>query len=168
MVKILTASLALWMAMMLGCDKKPDQVKSGSSPAAQKDEHGKEAGSHEGHDHAAEGGGHEHHAGEKHDLGATKVGEFEVSASYSGTISPGKELDIDLAFKGERAKLAAIRAWIGLEDAKGSIKAKATPEGEGYHAEVEVPEPLLDGAAVWVEIETNQGQKLLGSLDLKR
>ncbi|GMU23347.1 MAG: hypothetical protein AMXMBFR13_34260 [Phycisphaerae bacterium] len=168
MVKVLMASLALTMAMTLGCEKKADQAKSGSAPAAQKDEHGHEAGSHEGHQHGAGAGGHEHHAGEKHDLGTTKVGEFEVAASYSGTMTPGEELDIDLAVKGERAKLAAIRAWIGVDDAKGSLKAKAAPEGEGYHAEVEVPGPLPEGAAVWVEIETNQGQKLLGSLALKR
>ncbi len=34
-----------------------------------------------------------------------------------------------------------------------------------YHAEVEVPEPLPADAAMWVEIEANQGQKQLGSLE---
>ena len=167
MAKVLTASLMLWLAMTLGCEKKPEQPKSGSSPAAQKDEHGYDSGSHEGHEHGAEGSSHEHHAGERHELGATKVGEFEVSASYSGTIAPGKEVDVDLALKGERGKVAAIRAWIGAEDAKGSIKAKAAPEGAGYHAEVEAPDPLPADAAVWVEIETHQGQMLVGSLVLK-
>lgn len=159
MAKVLAASLALWLAMTLGCEKKAEQAKSGSAPEVQKDEHGHDAGSHEG---------HEHHAGERHELGATKVGEFEISAAYSGTITPGKEVDVDLALKGERGKVAAIRAWIGTEDAKGSMKAKAALEGEGYHAEVEVPEPMPAGAALWVEIETSQAQKLLGALALKQ
>lgn len=168
MVKVLTASLVLPLAMMLGCDKKADQAKNTPAPVAQKDEHGQDAGSHEGHQHGSEGSGHEHHAGERHELGTTKVGEFDVAVSYSGTMTPGKELDVDLAVKGERGRVAAVRAWIGAQDAKGSLKAKAAPEGEGYHAEVEAPDPLPEGAAVWVEIETNQGQKLLGSLALKR
>lgn len=167
MVKVLMASLVFCLAMMLGCEKKGEQAKNTPAPAAQKDEHGHEAGSHEGEQPGAEAGGHEHHAGEKHDLGATKVGEFEVSAAYSGTLTPGKAVDVDLALKGERGKVAAIRAWIGTEDAKGSIKAKAAPEGEGYHAEVEAPEPMPAGAALWIEIETSQAQKLLGTLALK-
>jgi hypothetical protein len=158
MTKFLAASLALCLAMTLGCEKKAEQAKSSAVPAAQKDEHGHDAGSHEG---------HEHHAGEKHDLGTTKVGDFEVAASYSGTITPGKEVDVDLTLKGERGKVAAIRAWIGTEDAKSSIKAKAAPEGEAYHAEVEAPEPMPAGAALWIEIETNQAQKLVGNLALK-
>lgn len=158
MAKVLAASLALWLAITLGCEKKAEQAKSSAAPAAQKDER-HDAGSHEG---------HEHHAGERHELGATKVGEFEVSAAYSGTITPGKEVDVDLALKGERGKVAAIRAWIGTEDAKGSMKAKAAPEGEGYHAEVEVPEPMPAGAALWVEIETSQAQKLVGNLSMKQ
>lgn len=168
MVKVLTASLVLWLAMTLGCEQKTDHVKSGSSAAAQKDEHGKEAGSHEGHDHAAEGSGHEHHAGEKHDLGVTKVGEFEVVASYSGAITPGREVDFELAIRGERAKVATIRAWVGVEDAKGSMKAKATPEGEGYHAEVEVPEPLPANSALWIEVESPAGQAQQGSLRIEQ
>lgn len=174
MMKIATVSLVLSLAMMVGCDSK--QKQDAAPPTAKVDEHGhdpaihagesKEA--HEGHEHEGEAAGHQHHAGEKHDLGTIKVGDFEVTASYSGTIAPGKEVDVDLSLKGERGKVAAIRSWIGAQDAKGSIKAKAAPEGEGYHAEVEAPEPLPEGAAVWVEIETNQGQTLIGSLAMKR
>lgn len=168
MVKILVTGLVLPLAMMFGCEKKADQAGSGSAPTAQKDKHGHEVGSQDEHEHATEDAGHEHRAGEKHDLGTVKVGEFDVTALYSGTLTPGKQVDIDLTFKGESAKVVTIRAWIGAKDAKGSIKAKAAPEGSGFHAEVEAPDPLPEGAALWVEIETNQGQELLGSLALKR
>ncbi len=169
MMKFATVSLVLSLAMMAGCDQK--QKEGATPPAAKVDEHGHDPAVHAGESkdsHEGDQHGTEAHAGERHDLGATKVGDFEVSASYSGTITPGKEIDVDLSLKGDRSKAAAIRAWLGAKDAKGSIKAKAAPEGEGYHAEVEAPEPLPEGAAVWVEIETNQGQTLVGSLALKR
>lgn len=173
MMKFMTISLVLSLAMMAGCDSKEKQ--NAAPTAAEVDEHGHDpavhAGeskeSHEGHEHENEAAGHEHHAGEKHDLGTTKVGGFEVTASYSGKINPGEPVDVDLSLKGDRNKLAAVRSWIGAQDARGSMKDKAVPEGEGYHAEVEAPEPMPEGAALWVEIETNLGDTQTGSLALK-
>lgn len=158
MTKIMAVGMAIWLAMTLGCEKNAEQAKSESTPAVQKDEHGHEADCQDG---------HENHEGEKHELGTAKLGEFEVSAVYCGTITPGQELDVDLALKGERGRVAALRTWIGTEDAKGSMKVKAAPEGEGYHAEVEVPEPMPAGAALWMEIETSRGETFLGTLVLK-
>lgn len=167
MIRVLVAGLVLPLAMVLGCENHADHAGSGPGSATQKDQHDHEADGHEGHEHGPGDAAHEHHAGEQHDLGTAKVGEFEVKAAYSGIITPGKKVDVDLAIQGERAKVVAIRAWIGAEDAKGSIKSRVASEGEHHHAEVEVPEPLPPGAAVWVEIETDQGARQSGSFALK-
>ncbi len=56
--------------------------------------------------------------------------------------------------------------WIGGADAKGAMKCKAAPEGEGYHVELEVPEPIAAGSGLWIELES-AGQSVQGSLPLE-
>ena len=69
------------------------------------------------------------------------------------------------------AKATAVRFWIGTEDAKGSVKAKADIENPAepnrWHTHAEIPNPLPAGCKLWVEIETDTGEKVVGSFDLK-
>ena len=108
------------------------------------------------------------HGGEVVPLGTTKVGAIEVRASRDkGDITPGGEAPIDVVIDGGVGKdVAAVRFWIGSEDAKGSMKAKAEIENAKWHTHVEVPAPMPEGSKLWVEIELADGKKSTTSFEL--
>ncbi len=183
MKRILSLVSLILSVAVLGCEKAEDKqaAKEASKPAAttppggakpdvaKKDEHG-----HEGHDHAAEeksaaSGGHAGHGGEVIPLGTSKLGAFEVRASRDkGDIKPGGDAPVDVWIDGGVGKgVTAVRFWIGTEDAKGSIKAKADIEDGKWHTHTEVPSPIPAGGKLWVEIEESGGKKTVGSFDLK-
>jgi hypothetical protein len=166
--------------MTCGCEKaqeKPSskespQLAASNSPAPTKPAPSKkEEPGHEGHGHAteekhtADGG----HGGEVIALGTSKLGTFEVRASRDkGDIKPGGDAPVDVWIDGGVGKgVTAVRLWIGTEDAKGSIKAKADIEDGKWHTHTEVPSPIPAGSRLWVEIEESGGKKTLGSFDLK-
>ncbi len=109
------------------------------------------------------------HGGEVIALGTTRLGAFEVRASRDkGDIKPGGDAPIDVWIDGGVGKgVTAVRFWIGSEDAKGSVKAKADIEDGKWHTHVEVPSPMPAGSKLWVEIEESGGKKTIGSFDLK-
>lgn len=172
-------SLILSVAV-LGCEKAEDKqaTKEASKPAASNPPTPakaappkKEEPGHEGHGHAAEekpaaAGGH---SGEVIPLGTSKLGAFEVRASRDkGDIKPGGDAPVDVWIDGGVGKgVMAVRFWIGTEDAKGSIKAKADIEDGKWHTHTEVPSPIPAGSKLWVEIEESGGKKTVGSFDLK-
>jgi hypothetical protein len=122
----------------------------------------------EEHDHAPDepgetGGGHDE--GEPHDFGAATIGAFQIQATRYGDIAAGAETGVDITVSGD-AQPAAIRIWIGLADARGSLKARADAEGDHYHAHVETPDPLPEGAALWIEVESAEGERSTRSLPL--
>ncbi len=148
-----TAALALG-----GCEKQP-----GPAPSAHK---GKPAPAHDhGHDHDDGDHDHAHSADQKHELGTATIGAYNVSATRYGQPAPGKEIEVDLRAAGSTAP-TALRLWIGTQDARGSLKAKAEPEADHHHAHVEVPDPLPPDARLWVEIETGSGPPAVGSFAL--
>jgi hypothetical protein len=65
----------------------------------------------------------------------------------------------------------AVRFWIGTEDAVGSMKAKSEIENPAepnrWHTHADVPNPIPTGSKLWVEIESDTGEKVTGSFDLK-
>ncbi|MGE3108160.1 MAG: hypothetical protein AB7G11_09985 [Phycisphaerales bacterium] len=146
------------------CDKKP--APGNTAPANTRNDD---------HDHAP-GDGHDHH---DHaaviDLGATTIGPFEVRASRDqGDLVAGKEAAINVTVSpapGATATVAAVRSWIGAEDANGSVKTKADIEDpknpNRWHTHAEIPSPLPAGSKLWVEIEDDKGAKSVGSFDLK-
>lgn len=178
----LTLALSIALALAVtGCEPKSDTApdggaaKSGSSgsvqPAAA--DH-----AHHGHDHAAgepmkSGAGH---GGEIIELGTATIGAFTVRASRDvGEIKAGGDAPIDVwvtTADGKPATVAAVRFWIGTADAKGAMKAKASVEDPNepsrWHTHVEVGDPVADDAGLWVEVETADGAKHVGSFDLKR
>ena len=178
----LIATLSLTIALF-GCEKsqekpapredsKPASTKppGTAKPAAPKtDEHG-----HEGHGHAAAEkpaapGGPSGHGGEVIELGTNKIGEFTVRASRDKVeFKAGGDAPIDVWVDGGVGNgVTAVRFWIGTEDAKGSIKAKADIEDGKWHTHTEVPDPMPSGSKLWVEIEETGGKKTPGSFDLK-
>ena len=146
----------------LGCEKKPaDSVASGSPPpngTAKKDDH----------DHATDGDKHDLHGGPVIELGTTTVNGMGLKASRDvGELKPGGDAPIDLWIDGGLGSAAAVRFWIGTENAKGSLKAKAEVEEGKWHTHTEVPDPLPTGSKLWVEIEGKDGKKAVASFDLK-
>jgi hypothetical protein len=174
--------LSASFAALAACDRKPAPAGA-PAPAAGAHDHGA-AGAHDhgaadahdhdhaGHDHGADGAGdHGHHDGPVVDLGRAAVGAFQVAATRdAGDIKPGGEAAFDVEVTGA-AKVAAVRLWVGTRDAKGSMRVRADIEDPRnparWHAHVEVPSPLPEGAALWVEIEDEAGQKTAGSFALR-
>lgn len=175
--------------LLAGCESKPQQSStagksSSAMPASPSNGQSEKPDDHAGHDHAegghdhAEGGQKDHaagHGGDVVDLGTSTIGEFSVRASRDkGEIKPGGDAPVDAwvtAAEGKPATVSAVRFWIGTEDAKGSVKAKADIEDakqpNHWHTHVEIPKPLPDGSKLWVEIEAGAGKKAAVAFDLK-
>jgi hypothetical protein len=77
----------------------------------------------------------------------------------------GKEAVAEFHITGE-PKPAAVRAWIGSENGKGSAKAKVEVEGDGWHAHLEVPAELAADAKLWISLEGADGVAVKGSFAL--
>lgn len=161
---VAASALSLWSA---GCGD--GSASSGSGSAASEHDHDHDHDHDHAHDHAHEGAaaasGDEGH-GATVELGEQKVGEYNVKASRDGDVKAGAELPVDIWITGG-AKVAAVRFWIGTEDAKGSMKAKAEIERDNWHTHGEVPSPMPEGSKLWIEIEAEGGAKTLVSFELK-
>lgn len=120
-----------------------------AAPAFAQDMHG--ADDHAHHD--------DKHAGPLVQLGAQKVLGLDIVAAHYGTVAPGAETVFVLKPSGgEQPK--ALRAWVGVESGKGSVKTKADQEQPGeWHAHHEVTRAPIPGAKLWVEVETAAGKR---------
>ena len=174
MSRTILCSLVLTTAcMLLGCERQSDSPKEGGTAPVSKDADaqlpGKGGGSvkiKNGAESAKPSGGH---SGEVVELGTAAVGPFNVRASRDkGEFRAGGDAPVDVWVDGGVGTgVNAVRFWIGGEDAKGSIKAKAAIEDGKWHTHVEIPSPLPDGSKLWVEIEASDGKKASASFDLK-
>lgn len=90
-----------------------------------------------------------------------KVGNFEVKAIYTGELALGH---FNFYVTGESPE--AVRAWVGDEAATGAMITKANWEEDHYCAHMEMPSPVPAGAALWFEIEANDGQVHKSSMPL--
>ncbi len=164
---------------LVGCDRSSDKSSGASQPPAAisakpKDTHDQRPGGAQdrgdpvdrGH---KDEGGSIGHGGEVIALGTTKIGEFDVRASRDkAEFKPGGDAPIDVWIDGGVGKgVTAVRFWIGTQDAKGSIKAKADIEDGKWHTHTEVPSPMPSESRLWVEVEESGGKKTVGSFDLK-
>ncbi|HKQ46855.1 MAG TPA: hypothetical protein VJZ71_02160 [Phycisphaerae bacterium] len=137
-------------ALLIGCERKPETSEPTPSPAPKAEP-------------PAAG-----HSGEVIELGETTIDGIKVKASRDkGEIKPGGDSPIDIWIDGGLGNAAAVRFWIGAEDAKGSVKAKADVEAGHWHTHAEVPDPLPVSSKLWVEIETKEAGKQMTSFPLK-
>jgi hypothetical protein len=151
----LSVSLVAIAPSLSGCEKKPEPTKSTTRETAAQNDHATST---------------EHSHGNATQLGEQIAGGFKIKASCDGAILAGKDAPIDvwvLSPDGTPAKPAAVRFWIGTEDAKGSVKAKAALEKDNWHTHAEVPSPLPAGSKLWIEVEANGGGKTIAGFDLK-
>ena len=122
-------------------------------------------GDHAGHDHAAPGKTDEH--ANRIELGTKKVAGLDLKAMQDEPVKAGGEGAFDLIITGGKPK--AVRFWVGTEDGKGSVKAKADEETpDNWHTHVEVPDPLPAGSKFCAEIEPPTGAKFTVVFDLKQ
>ena len=109
------------------------------------------------------------------DLGTITIGTFSVKVTRDqGQIVAGKDAAIDATVTpsaGSAAKATSVRFWIGTEDGKGSVKAKAEVEDpkdpNRWHTHAEIPNPMPTGSKLWIEIENDKGESVTGSVDVK-
>jgi hypothetical protein len=99
-------------------------------------------------------------------IGETTMSGLKLVATMDEPVKPGGEGAFDLVITGGKPK--AVRFWVGTEDAKGSVKAKAEEETtDNWHTHAEVPDPLPPGSKFWVEVEPPTGEPFKVSFDLK-
>lgn len=156
LVLLAGSCLAIIALPMSGCDKKAPT--NAPTPSASHDHDHDHA---DDHDH---GDGHAH--GEPVSLGEHAVGGMTIRAAREGEIKPGAETAFDITIASASAKIVAVRVWIGAEDARGSVKAKAQVEKGSYHAHAQAPAPLPEASKLWVEVETQDGQKHVAGFDV--
>jgi hypothetical protein len=95
--------------------------------------------------------------GEKKPLGNLTVGSHTFAVVQYGDIAAGKEAVLDLDFPAGAALPPTVRAWVGLESGAGSMKARLAREGDRtVHGHVQVPKPVPEASAIWIEIEDGQ------------
>ena len=100
-------------------------------------------------------------------IGETTQAGLKLVATMDAPVKPGGEGAFDVVITGGEPK--AVRFWIGTQDAKGSVKAKAEEETtNNWHTHVEVPDPLPAGSKFWVEVEPPTGESFAASFDLKQ
>jgi hypothetical protein len=165
MLAVLAA--ASFAVALPGCgDSKP----AGTAKATAADDHGHDHGA-GGHDHApakpAPAAGDDHGHGAVVQLGEQQVAGFAVRASRDGAIAGATDAPIDVWITGGTGKVVAVRFWVGTQDAKGSVKAKAELEKDNWHTHAELPSPMPAESKLWVEFEIEGGARHVAGFELK-
>jgi hypothetical protein len=105
------------------------------------------------------------HAGHHHDnmmaLGTVTLGSITAKVEGAGVpvVGRGWHVTVDVPVGTPAPK--AIRVWVGIENGRGSEKAKAELEAKhpGRHStHVNVPAPLPEGSKLWVSLENAAGE----------
>jgi hypothetical protein len=96
------------------------------------------------------------------DLPALTIGAYTVQPMYEEKLEDGH---FNLRITG--GDVAAVREWVGPEDASGVMVVKTEIERDYWHGHVEMPQPIPADARLWIEIETPAGELLKGSTALK-
>ncbi len=124
------------------------------------------ADDHAGHDHAA--GAHAHAHAEGKPIGSVTIGTQAVAVAAEGAVPLSGEWHLDLTVTPAQPAPQAVRVWVGIENGRGSVKAKAEAEGTtgAYEAHVDVPATLPNGARLWISIDDATGQSAKGALAL--
>ena len=165
LISTLTLAPLAALSTLNGCEEK----KPAATPA-KADDHGHDHGP--SGEHAAPKAGH---GGAVIALGEQAIGSFNAKVTRdAGEIVAGKDAPIDVTITptaGSPLKATAVRFWIGTQDGKGSVKAKAEVEDPKdptrWHTHTELPNPLPAGSKLWIEIEDDKGGTAVGSFDLK-
>ena len=157
MTKILSLMLTVLAAFAFAACGNKAADNGGGKDGDHKD------GDHDHDDHDHEGHGHEH-TGDPHDLGTQKVAGYDVKVVQRGDLEMSKEATFEVkvpAGPKQPSETMTVRAWVGTQDGKGSVKVKA-PYQDDHHdfdAHIMMPKELPTDAKVWVEFEDGAGAK---------
>jgi hypothetical protein len=99
------------------------------------------------------------------ELGTVQIGGYSVSAKQVGTLVPGEGATYELYVRGG-PEIKVVRAWVGTEEGRESVKTKAVKTPEYFDADLEIPDPIPEKSSVWVEIESADQQKARGAFPL--
>jgi hypothetical protein len=100
--------------------------------------------------------GHAHNHGEAKEIGSLTIGARTAVVKADGAIVAGGHLLVEIELSPATPAPNAVRIWVGAENGRGSVKAKANPvagEPGAYSTHLEVPNPLPAGSQVWVALE---------------
>lgn len=96
------------------------------------------------------------------ELPPVTIGPFTVQPMYEDELAGGH---FNLKISG--GDVAAVREWVGPEDASGVMVVKTEIERDYWHGHVEMPDPIPADARLWIEIETPTGELHKGSTPLQ-
>ncbi|MEQ9097101.1 MAG: hypothetical protein RIE32_12645 [Phycisphaerales bacterium] len=166
LIKFLSAAgVAIALSLSLpGCGES-------SQPPAEThsayDGHEHDGDDHEGHDH--DGGEYveheDHDHGEMRSLGSVTIAGTTLSVLASGDIASSSEVYLDLDIESGPVP-TAVRFWVGDEAGTGALKSKADAHDGHFHGQTEAPENI-DGASLWIEIETASGERQAAAVPLQ-
>lgn len=118
---------------------------------------------------ASPGGDHSHdHEPAVQKLGTVNVEGYRFEVVQEGAVTAGKEATFSMKLTKDDglADPTAVRVWVGVESAKGSVKSKTHTHGTKMEAHADVPDPLPEGSKLWIEVEL-KGKKVAGSIAFK-
>jgi hypothetical protein len=96
------------------------------------------------------------------DLAPVTIGPYTVQPMYEDKLEDGH---FNLRISG--GEVAAVREWVGPEDAFGVMVVKTEIERDYHHGHVEMPTPIPADARLWIEIESPSGELFKGSTPVK-
>jgi len=96
------------------------------------------------------------------DLPPVTIGPYTVEPMYEEKLEDGH---FNLRISG--GEVAAVREWVGPEDASGVMVVKTEIERDYWHGHVEMPNPIPADARLWIEIESPTGELFKGSTPVK-
>ncbi len=152
-------ALCFALLTVVGCGKDAPPHPDGTHPHA-------DGTVHEGH-HDGEPAANDHAAELEErgavDLGTITLGGATLALDATGPATPGTSVTLNVRITAGTMP-ETIRIWYGVESGIGSMKAKGTPHDDHFHADVEVPEPAMENAALWLEAVASDGTKKTGSV----
>ncbi len=95
-------------------------------------------------------------------LASLRIGPYDVQPMYEEKLEDGH---FNIRITG--GEVAAVREWVGPEDASGVVVVKTEIENDYHHGHVEMPNPIPSDALLWIEIETPAGERFKGSVPLR-
>lgn len=163
-------AVALFLVLIhAGCEQKQDPGSSTDRAEA-----GRAAGqvhaagdTHDPNCESGAAGTDRQHGGESIEIGTVTIDGVSVRAARdAGELRPGGDVPIDVWIDGGLGSAAIVRFWIGTEDPRRFVRAKAEVEDGKWHTHVEIADPLPAGSKLWVEIELRDGRRHVVSFEL--
>lgn len=115
-------------------------------------------------------GGHDddgHHGGPSHVIGNEQVGPYTVEVTQIGDhVDAGEPVTFEIVITGDADDPEAVRAWVGNEQAIGSVKGRAVDRDEFWDADLQSPDQMPEDSRFWVEIQTSDGERHTQGFDL--